>query len=63
MLILTRREAESILIDGEMIKIEVLKVMEDKVKLGIKAPKEIAIHRAETLNSNTTNESKSITND
>lgn len=63
MLILTRREAESILINGEIIKIEVLKVMEDKVKLGVKAPKEIAIHRTETLNPNPESESKPPIND
>ena len=63
MLILTRKESESILIDGDRVKIEVLKIREDNVRLGIKAPKDIAIYRAEELKDKLNNDNKSTTND
>lgn len=46
MLVLTRKEQESISI-GENIEIVVVEVSEGKVKLGIKAPKDISILRTE----------------
>jgi carbon storage regulator len=46
MLILTRFQNESIII-GNDIKIIVLKVNEDKVQLGIKAPDDVLILREE----------------
>jgi carbon storage regulator len=46
MLILTRKQDESIIIDDN-IEITVISIDEGKVKLGISAPKEIAIHRKE----------------
>lgn len=46
MLALTRRKDESIIINGN-IEIQVLSVQGDKVKLGISAPKEVAVHRKE----------------
>ncbi len=46
MLILTRKEDESIIIDDE-IEIKVLAVEGNRVQLGIEAPKEITIHRQE----------------
>ncbi len=46
MLILTRKEEESLIIDGK-IEITVIKSEDGKVKLGITAPKEIEIHRKE----------------
>lgn len=46
MLILTRKKDESIMI-GDNIEIIVTGIEEGKVKLGIKAPKNIDIHRKE----------------
>lgn len=46
MLVLTRKSNESIIINGN-IEIKVIEVEAGKVKLGIKAPKEIDIHRKE----------------
>jgi carbon storage regulator len=46
MLVLTRKLNESIQI-GENIEITVLSVQGDQIKLGIKAPKDIEVHRKE----------------
>lgn len=46
MLILTRKTDESLLI-GDDVEITVLSVRGGQVKLGIKAPKEISVHRQE----------------
>lgn len=46
MLILTRKIGESLLI-GDEVEITVLSVRGSQVKLGVKAPKEIAVHREE----------------
>ncbi|WP_226670816.1 carbon storage regulator CsrA [Metabacillus litoralis] len=46
MLVLTRKQGESIQI-GENIEITILSVQGDQIKLGIKAPKEIDVHRKE----------------
>ncbi len=46
MLILTRKQDESIIIDDK-IEITVISIDEGKVRLGISAPKEIAVHRKE----------------
>jgi carbon storage regulator len=46
MLILSRKKEESIMI-GDNIEIVVVDIDEGKVKLGIKAPKDIEIHRRE----------------
>ncbi|KPU26429.1 carbon storage regulator [Caloranaerobacter sp. TR13] len=46
MLVLTRKKNESIVINGD-IEIIVVGVEDGKVKLGIKAPKNIEIHRKE----------------
>lgn len=46
MLILTRRMGEAITI-GEAIVISVLEVRGSQVRLGISAPSEVAVHRAE----------------
>lgn len=48
MLILTRKIDESIIIDDH-IEIQVLSIDEGKVKLGIKAPKDVKIHRSELI--------------
>jgi len=47
-LILTRRPGETIVIDGD-IKIRVLGVEGERVKVGIEAPKEVAVVRQELL--------------
>lgn len=46
MLVLTRRPDESLIIDDKII-VKVLAVDGDKIKLGIEAPREIAIFRSE----------------
>ena len=46
MLALTRRKDESIII-GDDIEIKILEISGDKVRIGIEAPREIAIHRQE----------------
>jgi len=46
MLVLTRKENESIMI-GEDIEVKVLDLKENQVKIGIVAPREVAVHRRE----------------
>ncbi|MFW6138426.1 MAG: carbon storage regulator CsrA [Spirochaetota bacterium] len=46
MLVLTRKPNESIMI-GESIEIAIVEVRGDQVKLGISAPRDIAVHRKE----------------
>ena len=46
MLILTRKVGESLLI-GDDVSITILNVRGNKVKIGVKAPKEISVHREE----------------
>ncbi len=46
MLVLSRRNGESVVIDGD-ITVTVLRVKGNVVQLGIDAPKEVAIHRSE----------------
>ena len=46
MLILTRRINESIVINDN-IKLTVVEIREDKVRLGVSAPKECSVHRKE----------------
>ncbi|OGT46678.1 MAG: carbon storage regulator [Gammaproteobacteria bacterium RIFCSPHIGHO2_12_FULL_38_11] len=46
MLILTRRISESIMI-GDDVKITVLGVKGNQVRLGIDAPKDVSVHREE----------------
>ena len=48
MLILTRRVGESLMI-GDDVTITVLGVKGNQVRVGVKAPKEIAVHREEIL--------------
>ena len=46
MLVLTRRENESIMIGGD-IEVKVLDLKDNQVKIGIVAPRSIAVHRRE----------------
>lgn len=46
MLLLTRKKGESILI-GDDIKITVIELMGDKVRLGIEAPRDLSVYREE----------------
>lgn len=46
MLVLTRREDESIMI-GDDIVVKVLDLKENQVKIGIIAPRSVAVHRQE----------------
>lgn len=46
MLILTRKPNQSIMI-GDQIEIVIVEVRGDQVKIGIKAPKNISVHRSE----------------
>lgn len=50
MLVLTRKVGESIII-GDGIEITVIETKGDQIKLGIKAPKEVDIHRKEIYES------------
>lgn len=47
MLILSRRIGETLLIDGETIKIIILEVRGNQVRIGIQAPKSTSINREE----------------
>lgn len=46
MLILSRKKNEKIVID-ENIEITIVEIRGDKVRVGIKAPREIPVHRSE----------------
>jgi carbon storage regulator len=46
MLVLTRKENESIIIKDNII-VTVVAIKGDKVRLGIDAPKEVSVHRSE----------------
>ena len=48
MLILTRRVGESLMV-GDDVTITVLGVKGNQVRVGVKAPKEVAVHREEIL--------------
>jgi len=48
MLVLSRREKEAIIIDGN-IKIVVIEMKGNKVKIGIEAPKHVVIDREEVV--------------
>lgn len=47
MLVLTRNIEEAIYINGETIKIIILNICGNQVRIGIEAPKEITVHREE----------------
>ena len=46
MLVLTRKENESIMI-GDDVEVKVLDLKESQVKIGIVAPRQVAVHRRE----------------
>ena len=46
MLVLSRKKNEAIMIGGN-IKIMVLEIRGDRVRLGVEAPREISVHRQE----------------
>ena len=46
MLVLSRKKNESIVINND-IKIVVVEIRGDKVRLGVEAPKEVPVHRRE----------------
>lgn len=46
MLVLTRREDESIMI-GDDIEVKLLDIKDKQVKLGVVAPRDVAVHRRE----------------
>jgi carbon storage regulator len=48
MLILSRRAGETIVIDGN-IRITVLEVRGDQVRIGIEAPRSVSVHRQEVF--------------
>ena len=50
MLVLTRSVGERLFIQDGAIKIQVLEVKGNQVRIGIEAPKDIAIHREEVFN-------------
>ena len=47
MLILTRRIGETIIIGDDNVQVQVLGIKGNQVRLGIDAPKEVAVHRQE----------------
>lgn len=50
MLVLSRKESESLILmlpDGREVKIAVVRIMGHKVRIGIDAPREMAVHRRE----------------
>lgn len=48
MLVLSRKRNESLVIDGDIV-VTVVEVRGDKIRLGIQAPKERAVHRKEVF--------------
>jgi len=46
MLVLSRKKNESIVIDND-IKVVVVEIRGDKVRLGVEAPREVPVHRRE----------------
>ena len=50
MLVLTRSVGERLIINNGEIKLSVLEIKGNQVRIGIEAPKNIAIHREEIFN-------------
>ena len=49
MLILTRRVGETIMV-GDEVQVTVLRVKGNQIRIGVDAPKEVAVHREEIYN-------------
>jgi len=49
MLVLTRKPGEELII-GDEVRVRVLEIMGQKVRIGITAPRDVSIHRAEIYN-------------
>ena len=49
MLVLNRKKNERIIIDNGLVKITIVDIRGDKVRVGIDAPEEISIHREEVF--------------
>lgn len=47
MLVLSRHELESVVMPGLGIKIQVIEIRGDKVRIGIEAPRDVVVHREE----------------
>ena len=47
MLVLTRRVGETVIIGGDHVVVTVLNVSGENVRLGVKAPRELSVHREE----------------
>ncbi len=62
MLVLQRKKEESIVIDGK-IRITVVDIGNDRVKIAIDAPKEISILRSELIEAADTNREAASAND
>jgi carbon storage regulator len=62
MLILNRKEGESIII-GDNVEIRILEVQEGRIKIGIDAPKEVSILRKEVYDSVIEENKNAIAND
>mgnify|MGYP001557325949 FL=1 len=60
MLILSRKSGESIVIDGN-IRVKILRVDGDVVKLGIEAPAEVPVHRQEVYEEIQRNNEQALT--
>jgi carbon storage regulator len=60
MLVLTRSVGERLMINDGEIKIRVLEVKGNQVRIGIEAPKHIAVHREEIYNRIKDKESETV---
>lgn len=49
MLVLSRKQGEEIIIGNQLLRIVVVEIRGDKVRLGIEAPPEIPVHRREVF--------------
>lgn len=69
MLVLTRRVGESLIIGDEgKIKLSVLRVQGNQVRIGIEAPRDVAVHREEIYrrvndHDNASNEQQEVSNE
>lgn len=62
MLVLSRKKNESIVINDD-IKIVVVEIRGDKVRLGVEAPKEVPVHRREVYDAIKRSEQENGTSD